>query len=79
MTELLILVTAVIFFFIGRYSTTQKLEELTETVEKKLNQPKSFIIKSPDAKELKRRNSPQKETADAMRETLDEMGIKNDV
>ena len=72
MNSLLILATAVLFYFIGRYST-KPVEPLEEIVDK-FKSSDSGIIRRPTAKQLKRReNTVEQETEEVMEELLEEV------
>ena len=67
---MIVLLTAIIFFFIGRYSHSD-FKEIREKVER-LTMPKPGRLIRPTAKQLKK-DTVLEETEKAMEKTLDEI------
>ena len=59
MTEVFILITAIIFFFIGKYSQTKQIEQTVTKIIKSHNRPKAGAINYPTPEELEYKGSEQ--------------------
>lgn len=69
--ELMVLLTAILFYFIGRYSMV-KDDEVVERVKSAIYKNDELgIIKRPTAKELKKRDTIEEQGDVAMEKTLD--------
>lgn len=70
MTGILVFITAISFYFIGRWSTSQELEQRIDRVVK--IKPKSDIIKRPSKTDLDKKKNKYQETEEVMEEIIDE-------
>lgn len=72
MTEFLLVITAILFYFIGRWSKSDELDQKVDDLIGRI--PQANILKRPSKKELESKHKNKyTETEEAMEEAFDEI------